>query len=370
MFLNAMGLIRADTKRISLGDLSKPRALAAVPFGGRYRIIDFILSSLVNSGVKSVGLIAQNKYMSLMDHLGTGAPWDLDRKNNYGLSILPPYVNSEFGGTPGVDELLGILNFIRSNPHKHVIIVHSNIVFNMTFNDMMAEHQKSGADITIMVNRDGGEYGSPAYLFETDRRGYVTGLLLDPEKPKSNRESLGVLLMEKEILLDILMEAIAKEERDFDLRMIIRHAENLKVKTYEYKGQVFRIQNIQEYFNASMNLLQEKYRNQLFAQGMPIYTKVKDEAPTLYAEGANVSNSLLSDGCRIMGTVKDSVLFRGITISPNSKVKNCIIMQNVLISENCEIENVIIDKDSVVRPGMKLVGHKAYPIVIEKGAIV
>jgi len=369
MFIDAMGLIMADTKRISLGELSKPRALAAVPFGGRYRIVDFILSGLVNSGVKSVALIAQNKYMSLMDHLGTGAPWDLDRKS-YGLSILPPHVNAEFAGNPDSDELWGMLNFVRQSPHKYVIIVHSNVVFNMTFNDIIKEHIKSDADVTVMFNRDGNKGASPNYIFEVDRKGYLKELFLDPEKPKSNRASMGVMVLGKEKMVDILTEAIAREEKNFDLRLFLRHSDPLKIKTYGYNGLAFRIQNVQTYFNASMELLNEKTRKELFWNGIPIFTKVKDEAPTLFSDTANVSNSIISDGCRIMGSVENSILFRGITISEKSRVKNSIIMQDVLISDHCELENVIVDKDSVIRPGMKLVGHKDYPVVIGKGAIV
>ena len=188
MFIDAMGLIIADTKRITLGELSKPRALAAVPFGGRFRIVDFILSGMVNSGIKSVGVIAQNKYRSLMDHLGTGAPWDLDRKN-LGLSILPPYVTTEFSDMTASDELMGILNFVRTNPLKYVVAAHSNVIFNTTFNEMLEEHEKSGADVTLICNRDGNKFGAPNYIMEVDRKGYVTEMLVDPEKSTSMQKA-------------------------------------------------------------------------------------------------------------------------------------------------------------------------------------
>ena len=191
MFIDAMGLILADSRKISLGELSKPRALAAVPFGGRYRIVDFLLSGLVNSGVKSVGLIAQNKYMSLMDHLGTGAPWDLDRKK-FGLRILPPHVNIEFSDSKASDELMGLWHYIRMNPQKYIIIAEASMVYNMTFNDLVDDHEKSGADITLVYNRDGVKYGSPTYIVEMDRKGYVQEMLLDPDKISSNRAVMGI----------------------------------------------------------------------------------------------------------------------------------------------------------------------------------
>ena len=371
MFIDAMGLILADNKKISLGELSKPRALAAVPFGGRYRIIDYMLSDMVNSGIKSVGILTLNKYKSLMDHLGTGASWDLDRKN-FGLHILPPYVNSESSGNgmEEADELVGLLDFIRSNRSMYAIIANSNMILNTSFNDFLEKHEQSGADMSAMYNRDGTKYGVPNYIFDVDRKGYVKDMLLNPEKTISNRCSLGIIVLKRELLIDMISDMISRGERNFGVHTLIKKYDTMRVRAHEYKGLVLRINNIQGYFNSSMLLLDDQVRADLFWNGMPIYTKVKDEAPTLYFENSQVGNSIVSDGCRIMGTVQNSMLFRGVTISRNSSIKNCVIMQDVHISENCELENVIIDKNVVIRPGIKLVGHKDYPVVIGKGAIV
>ena len=369
MFIDAMGLILADNKKITLGELSKPRALAAVPFGGRYRIIDYMLSDMVNSGIKSVGILTLNKYKSLMDHLGTGASWDLDRKN-FGLHILPPYVNSESMGVDDADEMAGLLDFIRSNRSAYVIIANSNMILNTTFNDFVDKHEQSGADVSVMYNRDGIKYGVPNYIFEIDRKGYVKDMFFNPEKTVSNRCSLGIAVLRRELLIDLIADMIARGERNFGVHVLTKKFDTLHIRAHEYKGLVLRINNVQSYFNASMLLLDSQMRADLFWTGMPIYTKVKDEAPALYLENSSVSNSILSDGCRIMGTVENSMLFRGVTVSRNSKIKNCVIMQDVHISENCELENVILDKNAVIRPGIKLVGHKDYPVVICKGAIV
>jgi len=369
MFIDAMGLILADNKKITLGELSKPRALAAVPFGGRYRIIDYMLSDMVNSGIKSVGILTLNKYKSLMDHLGTGASWDLDRKN-FGLHILPPYVNSESMGVDDADEMAGLLDFIRSNRSAYVIIANSNMILNTTFNDFVDKHEQSGADVSVMYNRDGIKYGVPNYIFEIDRKGYVKDMLFNPEKTASNRCSLGIAVLRRELLIDLIADMIARGERNFGVHVLTKKFDTLHIRAHEYKGLVLRINNVQSYFNASMLLLDSQVRADLFWTGMPIYTKVKDEAPALYLENSSVGNSILSDGCRIMGTVENSMLFRGVTVSRNSKIKNCVIMQDVHISENCELENVILDKNAVIRPGIKLVGHKDYPVVIGKGAIV
>lgn len=369
MFIDAMGLILADNNKISLGDLSKPRALAAMPFGGRYRIIDYMLSNMVNTGIKSVGILTLNKYKSLMDHLGSGASWDLDRKS-FGLNILPPFVNSESTASQDGEELTGLLDFIRSNRAEFVIISNSNMILNTTFVDFIRTHEQEGADISVMYNRDGIKYGRPNYIFDVDRKGMVTDMLFNAESPKSNKCSLGIVVLRRNLLIELISDMMSHGEQYFGVHTLVKRFNVLKVRAIEYKGLVLRINDIQTYFDASMRLLDHNTRADLFWKGSPIYTKVKDEAPTLYQQGCDVSNALVSDGCRIMGSVHDSILFRGVMVSKNSTVKNCVIMQDVHIADNCVLENVILDKNAVIRPGTRLVGHSNYPVVIDKGAIV
>ena len=370
MFINAMGLILADHKRIQLGELSRPRALAAIPFGGRYRIIDFMLSNMVNSGINSIGVIALSKYKSLMDHLGTGSSWDLDRKKQ-GLNILPPYINSvnvDKGGE--IDDLTGLLDFFRANKHKYVVIADSNIVFNDTFNDFITQHEESGADISVLYNRDGVRYGSPSLILELDRRGALRDMMLNPPKPSSTRCALGVLVVDRELLIDLVNESIARGEHDFSVESLLKKYDQLRIRGYDFKKLVLRINSIPTYFASTMRLLEESTRKDLFWSGLPVYTKVKDEAPTLYPAGNTVANSVISDGCLIQGRVENSMLFRGVTVAAHSTVRHCIIMQDTYISEGVELDHVILDKNCVIRPGMKLVGQRDYPVVIGKGAIV
>ena len=163
MFIDAMGLILGDNKKITLGELSKPRALSAIPFGGRYRIIDYMLSNMVNSGIKNIGIHTYTKYKSLMDHLGTGSSWDLDRKNSGGLHILPPYVNSEATSVQGDEEMAGLLDFVRSSNASYVIMAASNVILNTTFTEFVEDFKACGADISVMYNRDGTKFGGPNY---------------------------------------------------------------------------------------------------------------------------------------------------------------------------------------------------------------
>ncbi len=370
MFINAMGLILADNKKIHLGELSRPRALAAVPFGGRYRIIDFMLSNMVNSGITSIGVAAMNKYKSLMDHIGTGSSWDLDRKKQ-GLSLLPPYINSaNTDRSSEADDLAGLLNFFQAGKMKYVVVANTNIIFNASLTDFVNKHEESGADMSIMYNRDGVRFGSPSVIIDIDRRGLVRDVQLNPAKPATTRCSMGVIILDRELLIDLISESIARGENDFSVEKLLKRFEQFKIRGYEYKGVTLRINSVPTYFNSTMRVLEEGVRKELFNQDLPVYTKVKDEAPTLYAESNQVSNSVIADGCKILGSVTNSLIFRGVTVSKHAVVRNSIIMQDVVISEGVELENVIIDKNCVIRPGIKLLGQADYPVVIGKGAIV
>ncbi len=372
MFIDAMGLILADDANIRLGELTKPRALAAVPFAGRYRIIDFMLSNMVNSGIISVGVLTSNKYRSLMDHLGNGAAWDLSRKSK-GLYILTPFITSEmYGcGTNGdIDGLSGILDFFKMNRFKYIIVAGSNVVFNTSFNQIVEEHEASGADISVMYNQDGSKNNEQSLIFETDSKDWIRNIYKNPGKPSLKKASLGVFVMRRELLIDLITEAISRGEHEFVLEVLLRKNNRFRLHGFEFKGVCLRINSIQNYYSSTMRLLQENVRKELFMAEQRIFTKVKDEAPALYSSDCIVNNSLISDGCRIMGDVSDSVLFRGVTVSKRAVVRNCILSQNVHISEDCELDSVIIDKNSMLRPGIKLVGQADYPVVIGKGAIV
>ena len=256
MFYNAMGLILADNKKISLGELSGPRALSAMPFAGRYRIIDFMISNMVNSGIKNVGILTYNKYKSLMDHLGTGSAWSLDRKND-GLHILPPYVNSEATNNNGDEELAGVLDFLRTSRATYVIVANSNVVLNTTFDDMIASHEKSGADLTVMYNRDGTKYGSPSYILDVDNDGFVKDMLFNPQKAASNKSSLGIICLRRDMLVDIISKQMSHGIMHFGVHSIVKMFDEIKVHAYEYNGTALRINSVQTYFNASMSLLNE-----------------------------------------------------------------------------------------------------------------
>ncbi len=370
MVADAMGLILADTDGAAMGELTKPRAMAALPFAGRYRIIDFILSNLVNSGIISVGVLTSNKYRSLMDHLGSGAAWDLSRKNK-GLFILPPFVTSEAHGRySDADGFLGVMDFFRMNSSKYVIVTESNFIFKTTFNEIIRVHEESGADVTIMYNRDEDYLDEKTMYLDADDGGRVKNLYINSEIRMTDKVSMDVFVIKRELLLDLLWQAISRGDAEVSIKDLLHKNQKLRIRGFEFKGYCLRINSIESYFAASMEILKYDVRKQLFWGTNKIFTKVKDEAPAIYSEDCNVGNSLISDGCKVYGDVADSVLFRSVTVSPKASLKNCILMQGVHISEGCVLENVIIDKNSILRPGIKLIGQPNYPVIIGKGAVV
>ncbi len=368
MFIDATGIILADDKRVHLSELSRPRALAAVPFAGRYRIIDFGLSNMANSGITLVGVSTLNKYKSLMDHIGTGSAWDLDRKNQ-GLHILPPYLTSENYYNES-DDLKGLLDFIRGTRHRDVIISSSNVIFACDYTDLYKQHYDTEADVTVMYNNDGLTDGNVNVILEVGKDKKINDVFVNPVTTKSDANSLGVLCMSKDLLVDLLSDAVAHGVSNLTTELILRKADILDIRGYEFREPVLRIGSIQSYFKASMELLKPEVAESLFWGEDPVYTKVKDEAPAYIEPEVSVDNCLVSDGCHISGNISDSIVFRGVDIGEGSKIRNSIIFQGVTIGDNVELDHVIIDKDCTIRENTRLMGQAEYPVVIGKGATV
>ena len=368
MLVNAMGLILADNQRVKLGPLSEPRALSAMPFAGRFRIIDFLLSNMVNTGIKRVGVIALTRYKSLMDHLGTGASWDLDRMNQ-GLYLLPPYINPLTRSSERSD-LTSIIDYIESGSQDYVVITDCNLVMNTLYNDILEAHLDSGAAITVLYNHDGFDCGLPNISLTLDQDQRVTDVLVDVNTPPSDISAINVAVIRKDLLLSLLQDARSRGVTDFTFVRILEYYKQLEVRGCEHKGGIFRINSMANYYKASMGLLDDERRHELFSRKTPVYTKVKNKPPCLVEPGSRVKNVLASDGCVIQGDVENCVLFRGVTVGKGAKLRNSVIFQDTQISNDVNLNHVIIDKGSVVKMGVRLLGHPGFPVVIGKGSIV
>lgn len=371
---NAFGLIYTGEANLQLRDLTYSRSVAAVPFAGRYRCIDFILSNLVNTGISNVGVITQKNYHSLMDHLGSGKEWDLHRKRD-GLFILPPFVTRDntgiYNGT--VDAIRSVMGYVRRSAQRYVVLTGSHIVYNATYSDMIAQHIKTGADITIMYN-DVTTF-DPTDQFDDlrltiDEKGRIYDLQIDPYRPMTPSQSCDAFVMEKTLLEYLVEEAAAHALTDFIRDVLVKNVSTLKLYGYRYDGYVARMNSLSSYFSHNMAVLDRGVRSDLFNPRHPIYTKVKDEAPAAYGPDACVSNSLVADGCIVEGSIENCVLFRGVHVGAGSVLKDSIIMQAGDIRENCSLDHVILDKGVTVRMGRKLAGYDSFPVIIRKGSTI
>lgn len=369
---NALGLIYTGDASMKLRELTFLRSVAAVPFGGRYRAIDFMLSNLVNTGIFNVGIIAQRNYNSLMDHLESGKEWDLHRKRD-GLHILPPFITSDNNGVykGTVDAIRSCMDYLRRASQRYVVLMGSHTVYNTTFNDMIKAHIESGADITVLYNREKNYDMSEQFddlRMKFDETGRVVDLAINPKSYGSDCCSCDAFIMEKTMLEYLIEDAYAHALYDFTNDVLVRNVKTLNIRGFEYKGYVARLNSIKSYYKHNMALLDKAVTKDLFSHEHPIYTKIKDEFPASYVGEGRAVNSIVADGCLIEGSVENCILFRGVKIAKGAKVRNSIIMQGTEIEENASLNCVILDKNVLVGNGITLSGNDTYPIVLRKGA--
>ena len=370
---DVMGLIYTSENDIQLGELTSQRAVAALPIAGRYRVIDFQLSSMVHTGIKNVGVITQKNYQSLMDHIGSGREWDLHGKQ--GLNILPPFLTRENMGVYAglVDALNSNRNFLRLSTQEYIVVTNSHTIYNADFSDAIEQHVASGADFTLLYSKKltSTDVDSASYLTVGEDK-TVTGMEISPIVPKTENAYLKVFITKRELLRQLVEQAFANGKHDWS-RDVLQPAINdgsLKIMAYEYEGVAAQIDSIQAYFNFNMELQNDEFRRELFPADRPVYTKVRDDMPARYNGEGKCSNSLVGNGCIIEGTVINSVLFRGVKVAKGAVVKNSILMQDAQIQSGAELDHCILDKQSVIRRNGRLIAPAAYPIVIAKNVAI
>ena len=375
MLRNTFGLIYAGEQNINLRELVYLRTVGALPVGGRYRAIDFILSNMVNSGIRNIGVIAQRSYHSLMDHLGSGKEWDLSRKND-GLFILPPFSSAENMGTYRglVDAIKGVMGYISRSKQQYCILSGSYTIFNRTFDDMVEYHMDSGADITMLYNEEeadffNGERYNDVRLHLNDD-GRVIDLEINATTSDSKKVGMDTYVMRKDLLEYLVEDCMSRGKYNFVSDLLMGNLNRIKIMGYEHKGYVGRLHSVASYYKINMDFLNRDVQDHLFYSDNQIYTKIKDEVPAKYAKTSNVKNSLVANGCIIEGEVENSILFRGVYVGKGAKIKNSIIMQNSEIYNNSDLEYVILDKSVNIRQGRRLIGDEVFPVIIRKGAIV
>ncbi|WP_139491897.1 glucose-1-phosphate adenylyltransferase subunit GlgD [Brevibacillus dissolubilis] len=368
---NAIGVINLAINQPLLHELTYSRSTAAVPFGGRYRLIDFVLSNMVNCGVKKVAVFTNNNSRSLMDHLGSGKEWGLDRKQG-GLFILPPSTipNGTFGGD--LQQFAANLDYFLRSKEKYVIISSSHMVCNIDFSDVMRSHVRSGADLTLIYKELNSQTEdlSDSITLDVGLNGRVRAMRDSHIEQGSNKVYMRMMVISKELLVDLVKRSVSQNYYDLLRHVIMRNLDRWHVNAYEYKGYLGIINSITNYYRNSMNLLKPENWHSLFFCPSVIYTKVKDEAPAIYSEHARVTNSLIANGCIVEGTVENSILFRGVKVHRGAIIRNSIIMQKCEIEASAILENVILDKEVHVSVGTWLEGEKLVPAVYSKKSVI
>lgn len=367
------GILFSNTHDDIITDLTEKRTLGSVPFGGRYRLIDFPLSNMVRSGISQVGVITKYNYQSLIDHLGSGREWDLTRKVG-GLHILPPFGNTTHDGIyrGKLEALRGALDYLTHSKCKYVLMSDCNIISNMDYTPLVEYHIQKGADITLMYKtvNVSEEEAAVSTLVKLDNTGRVCDVMIDPKTEGMNQLCLDVYVAEKDLLVDLIREASAKGEVSFDRSVLQGKKDSLKIYGYGYDGFIEDIYTMQSYYRANMDLLNPEARKVLFPADRPVYTKIRDEVPVKYGIDAITKNSLIADGCIIEGDVENCILFRGVIVKPGARVKNSIIMQGSVIGSKCEVSHVIADKNVVFNDYRVVTGTIDYPVYLAKGSRV
>ncbi|MBR5009010.1 MAG: glucose-1-phosphate adenylyltransferase subunit GlgD [Clostridia bacterium] len=375
---DVVGVIYTARDEFSLRELTSNRSVSALPVAGRYRLVDFMLSNLVNSSIRKVGVMMQGNYHSLMDHMGSGKEWNLHTRNN-GLYLLIPYRTGGDEGYQGIlDAFRDNMEFLRRSGQEYVLIVGGRLIYNTTYDELVELHKQTGADISLMYTRfdpKTDEYsrfsGSVRAFINVDESKRVTDIEINPNVITCPNVLMDVVLIKRTLLMHMVDTAAAHGYHDL-YSPIIRNAvydKTLKVVGLEFKGYCRRMETVNSFYTMNMDLLDPQIRHELFDTN-PVYTKTRNDAPAKYLPGSQVSSALVADGCVIQGEVKDSVLFRGVRVSKGARISGSIIMQDCYIGEDVELENVILDKDVTVLSGARLIAPRRYPIVLGKNVTI
>ncbi|GGD02071.1 glucose-1-phosphate adenylyltransferase subunit GlgD [Pontibacillus salipaludis] len=359
------GIINLDHEQDMLNELTYFRCGAAVPFGGRYRMIDFTVSNMTNSRIESIAVFARRKYRSLMDHLEQGKAWDLDRKRG-GLFILPPDWNDPTDISKGdLQHYHNNIDFLRRTSAEYILVSGSQHICNIDFQEVLKEHKEMDADVTVIYKK--ADEMMPEYqLAQKLNIGEGNRVEAFHNEHYNPNIYMEMFLIKKSVLQDLVEKAIAHGHSHFFRDAIKDQLPIIHVHAYEYKGAHALVNSLESYYRNSTNLLKTEEHDRLFKDDAPILTKVKNEAPSKYMHGSDVKNTLVANGCVVEGHVEDSILFRGVKVGKGAVIKNSVIMQRCEIADHAVLENVILDKDCTITEGKTLIGAPEKPFVVAK----
>ncbi|MBR0373181.1 MAG: glucose-1-phosphate adenylyltransferase subunit GlgD [Mogibacterium sp.] len=371
--MNAFGLIFADSYDVALDKLTEHRTLAAVPFGGRYRVIDFTLSNLVNAGIRNIGIITTQKYDSLMNHVRAGAEWDLNRKST-GLTFLPPYSSEDIRKSVYENRLEAMqsnMAYIRNMREEYVIMTSCNYIGNVDFDKMLEYHISTGADITGLYTKNphnkAGDIPSTEFIVEKDQT--VSDVRITSDPAEGACIAANAYILKRQDLLEVLEHTIRENKTSFRRHVLIEAIERgYKFMAYEAPETLLFLDTISSYMKSNFELLDRGMRDELFYnEYRPVITKVKDSAPTKYASEAKATNSIIADGAVIEGEVRNSIIFRGVRVKKGAVVENCVLMQDVLVGEAARLNYAVLDKNVTINDCRMLSGYITHPFYVGHG---
>lgn len=372
--MNAVGIVFSNIRDQQVPEITKKRIMASVPFGGRYRIIDFVLSNMTNSGIHKVGIITKRNHQNLLDHIGTGKAWDMARKRG-GIRVIQPY-GDELEDVTRIDNRLdtlkGIMYYLEKADEEFVVLSDCDIVCNISYTEMLKAHRNSNADVTILYKRNTEHHTNKVkrtiLQFGEDDR--IEKIVRTSETQEGDALFLGTVIIQKEFLKRHIMIAINKGYNKI-LDYWTDHTDIFVVKGHEFKEYFAYIDSLESYLKSNLDLLRLPVREELFRKPhRQIYTSVNDSSPTKYGEEAIVENSIIADGCIINGTVKNSIIFRGVKVNKGASVSNSIVMQDSEIGLNAILNHIVTDKNVNIGENRMLCGHETHPFYIDKGSII
>ena len=358
-----IGIVNLDENDNRMNELVKNRTLAAVPFAGRYRIIDFVLSNMTNSGIDTIGIFTKNRSRSLLEHLSNGRPWDLHRKKGgmkvFNFGDIDPFYED-------VNNFMDNIEFVKRSNCDYILLSSSYMICNIDYKKAIDEHKDSGNDITIIyktVSNEDDRFKN-CQVIKRNEFGKVTAIRKNSGREQYVDVNMEMYIMKKDLFIKIVEDSVRTGLYKKVKEYIQINIDDLKVGSFEFKGYLACINSVNNYYDANMDLLNVEINKELFYSDNRIYTRVKDEPPTQYEGSAKVENSMIANGCHIEGTVKNSLIFRKVTVGPGVELNNCVIMQNTIIERNAKLINVIVDKGRIIMENEDCIGSEKLPLVI------
>lgn len=364
--VDILGLINLQSPN-TMQELSVKRPLASQPFAGKYRLMDFALSGMVNCGIDTVGLILPFHSRSLLDHVRSAKEWNLAHKQR-GLFYLPVDEEEEIlNPQPGdIASYYKNLRYVEIGRRRYLLLSGCDVIHNIDYTKVLHYHRQHNADITLIYKTMTEDSPGEGYLLDCREGGRVAGMYKVQEAKTGDRLFLGSVLIDCELFIKMIRQAHAGGQQKFFDEILERNAASLRVFGFSYEGYAKRITSIASYFDANMDMLQIDTWREVFNRDRRVFTKIKDEAPAKYMEEARVTNSLIANGCIIEGTVENSILFRRVRVGRNAVIRNSIIMQNTNIGEEASLNYAICDKDRDIQPEAVLEGTRQEPLCIVK----